>query len=858
MGFLEVPPSRRCCKLTASVRYPTEAVRHSAHVYGSITSVNAMNAKPGEPGASAGESAPLSADNTIKVSTNASGLGAHERLSPWWWRTAVLVMALGFAVLIALTARVYTDAPPIPAKVVTSNGQMVLSGDDIRNGQLVFLKHALMNNGSIWGHGALLGPDFSAAYLHSLALHMGEVAAQNKHGLSIADLSGPDRAAIQAGVRLELKRNRYDPITQHLQVDPAFQSWFALQSAEWVHYFSDPAISRGMTRNAVSDPTELRQLSAFVAWTAWASAANRPGESYSYTNNFPYDELAGNTHSTDALLWSALSLIFLLVGTAAVLLAFGKWDYLGWKARPDYLPPPVLGSITPAQRATLKYFVVVLLLLFAQTLVGSALAHYRAEPGDFYGFDLAAWLPSNLLRTWHVQLALFWIATAYVAGALFLASTLGGGDPKRQVFGVNALFCALLVVVVGSLLGEWAGIRQLLPELWFWFGHQGWEYLELGRAWQILLAAALLFWFWLLVRALRPALADPEKREIARLFLCAALAIPVFYLPAMFFDGSTHFSIVDTWRFWIIHLWVEGFFEFFVTVMVAIILLQFGVVSRLTATRVIYLDAILYFGGGFIGTGHHWYWSGQGTANMALSALFSALEVVPLTLITLDAWDFVRLSQKGGTKAIASIIEPVESTALGSRDQPPILQTEMNGEPKNKWTFYFLMSVGFWNFLGAGVFGFLINLPIVSYYETGTLLTINHGHAAMMGVFGMLGIGLIVFAIRQSVNDVLWRSLEKYVRVSFWGLNIGLALMVFTSLFPAGVLQLIDVLDHGYWHARSLAFVDSDLAKKLEWASVPGHVVLMLFGVLPMTIAAMRAYLSGRVAIQTSQSAAST
>jgi nitric oxide reductase subunit B len=338
----------------------------------------------------------------------------------------------------------------------------------------------------------------------------------------------------------------------------------------------------------------------------------------------------------------------------------------------------------------------------------------------------------------------------------------------------------------------------------------------------MLLAVALLFWFGLLVRALVPALRDPERREIASLFLCAAIAIPVFYLPAMFFNGTTHFSVVDAWRFWIIHLWVEGFFEFFVTVMVAIIFLQFGVVTRLTATRVIYLDAILYFAGGLIGTGHHWYWSGQTSFNMALSALFSALEVVPLTLITLDAWHFVRLSRPGAET------------------------TRERVEVPHQWTFYFLMAVGFWNFLGAGIFGFLINLPIVSYFEAGTLLTINHGHAAMMGVFGMLGIGLVVFAIRQTAGEALWRVLEKYIRVGFWGLNAGLLMMVVMSLFPAGVLQLVDVLENGYWHARSLAYTSSDLARLLEWCRMPGDLVFIVFGVVPIAIAAVRAYLAVR------------
>lgn len=746
-----------------------------------------------------------------------------ETLSPWWRRISLLTMALGFTVLVLLTVKVYHEAPPIPNQVTGPDGSDLFTGDDVRAGQQVFLKYGLMDNGTIWGHGAMLGPDFSAEYLHTLALHGATSLAQQRYGQSTDKLTPAQRAIVEAEVRTELKQNRYDPKSDVLTVSPAFGDWFRNQPGVWKEYFSTPKKNGGLSAATISDPVELKQLSAFVAWTAWASVANRPGTTHSYTNNFPYDPVAGNTPTADAVLWSALSLVFLLAGTALVLLAFGKFDYLGWKARPGYLHPKLLENrVTPAQRATLKYFAVVALLLLAQTLVGGAVAHYRADPGSFYGFDLAAWFPSNLVRTWHLQLAIFWIATAYVAGALFLASALGGGDPTGQKKGIDALFWALVVVVVGSLLGEWAGMRQLLPQLWFWFGHQGWEYLELGRAWQMLLAVALLFWFALLLRAVLPALRDPERREIAGLFLFAAIAIPVFYLPAMFFDGTTHFSIVDAWRFWIIHLWVEGFFEFFVTVMVAIIFLQFGVVSRLTATRVIYLDAILYFAGGFIGTGHHWYWTGQTSFNMALSALFSALEVVPLTLITLDAWDFVRLSRPS-------------SDTMRERVEVP-----------HKWTFYFLMAVGFWNFVGAGIFGFLINLPIINYFEVGTLLTVNHGHAAMMGVFGMLGIGLIVFVIRQTVSETLWRALEKYIRVGFWGLNGGLMMMVVMSLFPAGILQLVDVLENGYWHARSLAYTAGDLPRLLEWLRFPGDVVFIVFGAVPIVIAAGRAYLEGR------------
>ncbi len=217
---------------------------------------------------------------------------------------------------------------------------------------------------------------------------------------------------------------------------------------------------------------------------------------------------------------------------------------------------------------------------------------------------------------------------------------------------------------------------------------------------------------------------------------------------------------MDTWRFWIIHLWVEGFFELFATVMVAIIFYLLGIVSRQTAARVVYLDAILFLASGIVGTGHHWYWTGQSNITLALAALFSALEVVPLTLLTLDAWDFIKLT----------------------RGKCDVCDQEVS--IPHKWTFYFLMAVGFWNFIGAGVFGFLINTPIVSYYEVGTMLTPNHGHAALMGVFGMLGLALMMFAIRQVLVNEQWKRVEKFIRISFWGLNIGLAIDGYLLTLP--------------------------------------------------------------------------
>jgi nitric oxide reductase subunit B len=761
--------------------------------------------------------------------------GSVERLSPWWRHAVVLTLVGGFSILIWIAVRSYSDAPPIPQRVLTHDGELLFDRAEIVAGQQVFLKYGLMENGSIWGHGAYLGPDFTAAYLHTLAVDAGEQFSRQIYARPYAELTAEQRGGIQPSIEWMLKENRYDPQSGTLTLEPPEAASFVKQVGSWSEYFSRPEVSAGLPARFISDPRELRQLTAFFAWTAWAATAQRPGRTYSYTNNFPYEPLAGNRPTSGAIFWSALSLISLFAALAAVLFTFGKFDYLGWKGHSRHVHPQMLPmETTDSQRATVKYFALASLLFLAQTLVGGATAHVRAQPGSLFGIDLAGLLPSNIARTWHLQLAIFWIATTYVAGGLLLAPALGGRDPKRQVLGVHVLFIALVIVAVGSLVGERLGVAQLLSGLWFWFGHQGWEYLDLGRIWQVLLAAGLVLWLLLIFRALAPARRDPEHRTIASLFLYAAVAIPLFYLPALFFGPATHFSVVDTWRFWIVHLWVEGFFELFATVMVAILFHKLGVITHVTATRVVYLDALLYLGSGIVGTGHHWYWTGQSQVTLAFAAMFSAMEVVPLTLLTLDAWDFIKLTQ-------------VRCDVCGKEVGVP-----------HRWTFYFLMAVGFWNFVGAGVFGFLINLPIVSYFEVGTLLTPNHGHAAMMGVFGMLGVALIVFALRQNSTDAEWRRRERLIRLSFWGLNAGLAYMVLVNLFPGGVLQLADVMKNGYWHARSPEFLHAPATRIIEWLRLPGDAAFILLGVVPLVLAALGTYRSQRIGLGASPARSKT
>jgi nitric oxide reductase subunit B len=747
-------------------------------------------------------------------------------LSPWWRHGAILAMVFGFSVLSVVTVQTYKNAPPIPDRVVDESGRTLFTGADVLAGQDVFLKYGLMEHGTLWGHGAYLGPDYTAETLHRLAGVAHDTIARARYGAAYADLDEGRKAAVAEETRRVLRRNTYDAAANTITFSPGAAEGYETARREWAAYFDGPSPAPGLPARYIKDPKELDALAAYFSWATWATVTNRPGKDYSYTNNFPYEPLVGNHPTSATYLWSGLSLIALLGGLGTILFVFGRFDFLGWRAEGGAAhrhDPPRTMALTPSQKVTGLFLAVVALLFLLQTLAGGALAHYRVEPGAFYGFDLASVLPYTLLRTWHLQLAIFWIATAWVAGGLFLAPLIGGGDPKGQRGGALVLLGALAVVVFGSLFGEFLGLRNALGRMWFWFGHQGSEYLDLGRFWQVLLAAGLVLWLVLMFRALRPAMKHPTTGTLASLFLYIAVAIPLFYLPALFYGPHTNPAVIDNWRFWIIHLWVEGFFELFATVLVAVMFFQMGLVSAKTATRVVYLDAILYLGAGIIGTGHHWYFTGQTTLNMGLAATFSAMEVVPLTLLTLDAWDFIRLKDR----TCGSCGVTLSAT--------------------QKWAIHFLMAVGVWNFVGAGVFGFLINLPVVSYFEVGTTLTANHGHAAMFGVFGMLALAVVVYCLRALQSDASWAKVEGLVKTGFWGLNAGLALMVVLDLFPAGVLQLWDSLANGYWHARRQAYLMTGTYHTLEWVRVVADTTFLVLGVVPIVLATLRSVLRGRV-----------
>ncbi|MDF7674207.1 cbb3-type cytochrome c oxidase subunit I [Acetobacteraceae bacterium ESL0709] len=756
--------------------------------------------------------------------SSSSLMEEDDPLSPWWKRILIAVIILASCILTFITVNAYHVAPPVPEQVVAPNGQIIATRDDINEGESVFQRFGLMNNGSVWGHGAYIGPDFSALALHRQVLAAEDAAAQDTFHSSYQMLDKARRAAVDGQTAIQFKVNLYDAKTGILTLGPVQAQAWQEEPAHWQEYFANTAENGGLEPGVVPSPQELKQLAAWFSWAAWASATQSPGTDHSYTNNFPYEPAAGNTPIHGAMIWSMLSLLTLLGGIGGAVYIRDRYPSAAWVTGMTHRLPNRLfpGRSSRAQKALVKFMIVVAALFFLQTLLGGATAHYRIDGASFYGIPLQQLFPSNVVRSWHLQSAIFWIATAYVAATLYLALAFRGPDDTFAnstllVTLLNLLFVAFAVVVAGSFLGIWLGYLQTFGKWWEDLGATGWEFMEQGRLWHGLLIVGLTAWIALLCWICAPVWKNSQKeRPLLTAFVLSALAIPLFYTPVLLINHHANYSVVEIWRFWIIHLWVEGYFEFFATTLVATMFYLLGITRRNVALRTIYFDGILFFTGGVLGTCHHWYFTGQGQIMMAFGALMSAMEVVPLTLLCAEAWDFIRTTR---------------------------LDREENGGVTHRYVYYFLLACGFWNFVGAGMCGFFINLPIVSYYEVGTMLTPNHGHAAMMGVFGMAALAMVVMVTQQVATPSQWRALEKYARIAFWGTNIGLAGMCLISLFPGGLLQIYDVMVNGYWHARSPLYGRQTLQLTLEWLRMIPDTVFILFGSLPVLMLVVSAWL---------------
>ncbi|MCC7298299.1 MAG: cbb3-type cytochrome c oxidase subunit I [Bacteroidia bacterium] len=730
-----------------------------------------------------------------------------------WWKPLLVIFLISAAGVSLIAIDTYKEAPPIPT-YVSERMETAISHDDILEGQAIFQKYALMEYGSMFGDGAYRGPDFTAEALHYYSVYMKEFYLSK---LGSADSSDLMKMGVSEKVKAEIKTNTYSKDNKVTLSEAQIFAIGKLNDFYLDKFTSQTSAGRFKPSGYISDKEEIRSLTSFFFWGAWVCGTERPGENYSYTHNWPFDPSAGNTPGSSIILWSIIGCLVLVICLGLVLYYHGKMEKLNdesftSKAEP-FMTKGDVGKFKPdaIQKATYKFFYTAIALFGVQVLSGILTVHDFVGFVNYFGFNISEIIPITVSRSWHIQLSILWISACWIGASFFMMTLVSPNQTKLQVRLVNSVFWLTVVMVAGSFAGIFLGPKGLLGDNWYWLGHQGWEFVELGRVWQILLGVVFIIWAITLYRGVKPVLKVKQPWALPNWLIYSTFCIILLLISGFIATPKTNFVIADFWRWMVVHMWAEAFFEVFTTVLIGYFMVLMGLVSRQAAIRVIYLATLLFLGSGLLGISHNFYWNAKPVATMALGAVFSTLQLVPLVLLTIEAWRFSRLPKTLEAKS-------TETGEAGKFGFPEV--------------FYFLIGVNFWNFFGAGVLGFIINLPIANYYEHGTYLTVNHGHAALMGVYGNLAIAAVLFCCQLLFKSDWWSP--KLIKTIFWSINIGLLLMVLLDLFPTGIWQFKTAADKGLWYARSHEFIESSGFQTLTWMRMLGGALFTLGGVIPL------------------------
>ncbi|MCW8916529.1 MAG: cbb3-type cytochrome c oxidase subunit I [Magnetovibrio sp.] len=724
----------------------------------------------------------------------------------------LIVTVISVAGLLYLGSATYSGAPPL-TDFRAANNEIVIPREQIVRGEEVFHLRGLMSYGSFWGDGAERGPDFTADALHRMVVAMRAFYEnQIKARTAGTTASQYDQDAISMQVQREVHTNTWDEQSDVIIVNEAQAYAFEQLQEHYTRMFTDPNYPELFQTGYITDPKDIKALTAFFYWGAWVAAANRPGEDYSYTHNWPYDPDAGNTPTEATYIWSVISIFGLFLGIGIVLYVYGQMKSLHYDpfngGDGTSLTTHDLENeyVRPTQRATYKFFALAMILFGLQVLAGIIGATDFVRP---FGLFLGDIIPFTVARSYHTLFQIFWFFMCWVGYTIFFLPRLSQ-VPRGQKFLIDLLFALCVIVGVGALVGIYLGQTGILTgDMAYWLGSQGWEFMELGRLFQILLLVAFSLWIAIIYRGVKPWLTRKNLWSVPAWLLYGSGVMVLFLFFGLLVSPETNFAVADFWRWMVVHMWVEVTFEVFTTVIVAYMLVQMGLITRAMAERVIFLAVMLFFITATVGIAHNFYWIAKPTGVIAFGSVFSTLQVLPLLLLTLDAW---RMRQEE-TRAHESMLQGKQSYVMNE-------------------VWLFILAVNFWNVFGAGVFGSMINLPIVNYFEHATYLTGNHAHAAMFGVKGNIALAGMLFCCQHLFHKLSWNP--KLIRTAFWSLNIGVAMMMFLDLFPVGVYQLIVVLEEGFWFARSHEIVQGSVFQTLTYFRSLGGAVFVIGGMIPI------------------------
>jgi nitric oxide reductase subunit B len=704
------------------------------------------------------------------------------------------VVIVSMIVLIWGTVKTYQHIPPLPDKFISVNNEVLFTQDNIRAGQAAFQKRNLMNFGTILGNGSYFGPDFTAEYLAFIRDHVADRFAGEEYGTAVAELNLEQRDKIMMHTRHNIRGATYADQT-------------VLVSTEWADAhlaFVEKYIDRfvGGDRNLgiapdLLDPKRTERFAAFVAWTAWFSQKERPGSDGSYTNNWPPIPELGLTPTPTVIMWTAWMIGWVLFIALIIILAY---NFIRIEPIPELpsLEEKAVKSLGFLQKLSLLLLGVCTLIFFIQTVAGGYLANAYANRVDMYGIfewlglERMEILPFQAVRTAHTAMAIIWVVGMWMSGALYAALLLGGKERPWHRIVAYMSTTVLTISIIGTLVGLYASIRGWIDPWWWLIGSEGTEYLEMGRLWRVGIAFGFVSWTAVLLSVLYSA--RVKWRPFLVLLMLSAVGITAAFFASFFYKPDSHWVIIDFWRWWVVHHWVEGIFAFFQILIIGWFLAGLKLVTSEEVTKSIYLEGIIVLMAGFLAVGHHYWWIGEPTFWIGIGSVFSTLEVLPLFLLLMSALAVMK-------------------------DKIPDIKTI------HMLPLAFFLASALWQFIGSGILGLLINFPIVNYFEHGQFLTVAHAHGSFFGAFGFLAIGMMLYALRHAEPEG-WNL--RLLWISFWLSNIGLALMLVISTIPVGVMQLAEAVIVDYAASRSLEFYERPIIVLFNQLRAPGDFLIVI------------------------------
>lgn len=384
-----------------------------------------------------------------------------------------------------------------------------------------------------------------------------------------------------------------------------------------------------------------------------------------------------------------------------------------------------------SQKVAYWFFATCMLLLSLQIVYGFIMGFARI------GFDgLHDYIPFNTARATHTNLLVVWLLTGFMGAAYYIIPE----ESDRELYSVKLAYIQLISWVV-------VGVVAIIGFHFNWW--EGRKFLEIPRPLDYLVVVNVLTFLFNIAMTIWEA----KKRSTTQLvlffgLLCAAL----LYLPGMiYFDNQT---LDSYFRWWVVHLWVEGVWELIMGGILAFLLIKLTGVDREVIEKWLYVVVGLTFLSGILGTGHHYYWIGTPKYWLMVGGIFSALE--PLAFLGMAIWALNMYRKKG-------------------KDHP------------NKIALYWTLGSAMMSFIGAGFLGFAHTWPSVNQWTHGTLITAMHGHLAFWGAYAMLVLAVISYAMPNMTGRKLFTGMSGYL--AFWASNIGMVGMT-GALAVAGITQV--------------------------------------------------------------------